>query len=146
MDDFRQAEKAKGMNTILYDDPYNYKIGEKEIVTQLNQQLAINKDYKLPEGYKASSEKQYHFQYNLPSSLTSQINEPYQMASQILNELIHTHFNFNLNEYSIQQNTIYHALPFNPKKKVVALYANDDKYQNNYQKQNNPNNNSQDKN
>jgi hypothetical protein len=46
---FKEADKAQGLSTILYDDPETTIMAESDVLKELNQRLRNNPDYVLPE-------------------------------------------------------------------------------------------------
>ena len=54
---FKEADKARGLTTILYDDPETTIMAESDVLKELNQRLRDNPDYVLPEVFLFEKEE-----------------------------------------------------------------------------------------
>jgi len=52
INDFRDSERKKGINTVLYDDPHSTTMADKDLLKEFNEKLKKDPEYNLPDGFK----------------------------------------------------------------------------------------------
>jgi len=95
---FRDAEKRKGMNTILYDDPEATTLASPMVLKELNARLKEDPTYVLPDGFVKCEQKDLIFKYDLPQTLEKYVDEKFIICYYILDYITLKALNFHLIE------------------------------------------------
>ena len=111
INDFRDSEKKRGVNTVLYDDPHSTTMADRELLKEFNEKLKKDPDYNLPDGFKVIQQKEFEIEYKQPASLLAQIDDKYQVVYELINDLLKEKINVDINEYQIKKSTIHIAQP-----------------------------------
>lgn len=106
---FEDAARSKGQSTLLYEDPDATSFGDKKILEELNRRIAVNPNYSLPEGYTKIVEKDFNYEYTLPSYYN--ITEAERVSVYILDSLCDKLFDFHFIEPMVKYEEIVKVRP-----------------------------------
>jgi len=98
LEDWREATRSRGQNTILYEDPDATGAGDMELCLELNKRLQEDPTYPIPEGYSKGVEKIPIYTYRIPDSLVSVLPESQVVSAESLDEIINELFGFHFIE------------------------------------------------
>lgn len=82
---FRNAAFRAGMDTTLYDEPF-LTAGDKDILRELNRNLALDPDAQLPTGYRTRIENDILYEYIVPEELC--MPQAYCAALEVLDGVL----------------------------------------------------------
>jgi hypothetical protein len=63
---FEDATRARGQSTVLYEDPDATSVADGKLIKALNEKLAKDPNYPIPEGYVKQLEKTPIYDYIIP--------------------------------------------------------------------------------
>ncbi|CAD8090140.1 unnamed protein product [Paramecium sonneborni] len=102
----RNVTASKGQSTGLFDDPESQYFMENDIIKEFNQQLLIDPNYELPQGYKKVTTFEIQIFYEIPL-LEDNVKIPYQ----ILNDLLKDALGINIIEPISKKVIVFKAKP-----------------------------------
>ena len=68
MNQFRNATAERGDKTAVYDHP-DPGAGDLAVIKSLNEELAVDKEAQMPEGYKKIIDKELDIEYKIPENV-----------------------------------------------------------------------------
>jgi hypothetical protein len=63
---FEEATRARGHSTVLYEDPDATSVADAKLIKALNEKLAKDPNYPVPEGFMKQLEKTPVYDYVIP--------------------------------------------------------------------------------
>lgn len=63
---FEDATRARGYSTVLYEDPDATSVADTKLIKALNEKLAKDPNYPVPEGFMKQLEKTPVYDYVIP--------------------------------------------------------------------------------
>lgn len=63
---FEDATRARGHSTVLYEDPDATSVADAKLIKALNEKLAKDPNYPIPEGFMKQLEKTPVYDYVIP--------------------------------------------------------------------------------
>ncbi len=85
---FEDATRARGYSTVLYEDPDATSVADAKLIKALNDKLAKDPNYPIPEGYSKQLEKTPIYDYVIPAQFKAKIKESKVIALEILDSLL----------------------------------------------------------
>lgn len=85
---FEDATRARGYSTVLYEDPDATSVSDAKLIKALNDKLAKDPNYPIPEGYMKQLEKTPVYDYVIPAQFKAKIKESKVVALEILDSLL----------------------------------------------------------
>lgn len=106
---FRNAAKARGESTLLYEDPDITFVIDKDVLRELNYKVLENPNYPLPDGYFKVQEKEMKLYYELPEYY--EITEGEKLCIELLDDVILNIFGFHFLEPIARFETVTKVKP-----------------------------------
>ena len=85
---FEDATRARGYSTVLYEDPDATSVADAKLIKALNEKLAKDPNYPVPEGFMKQLEKTPVYEYVIPPQFKSKIKESKAVALEILDSIL----------------------------------------------------------
>jgi len=106
---FEKAVRSKGLNTILYEDPDATGLGDRQLIKALNEKIAQDPSYPIPEGFYKQIEKTPIYEYKIPPLMYSvdeegnivdggMLSEAQVVSTEVFNEFLFELFGFHILE------------------------------------------------
>ena len=106
---FRNAAKARGESTLLYEDPDITFVIDKDVLRELNYKVLENPNYPLPDGYFKVQDKEMKLYYELPEYY--EITEGEKIWIELLDDVILNIFGFHFLEPIARFETVTKVKP-----------------------------------
>ncbi len=87
-----QATRSRGNSTLLFEDPDASGMGDQQLIKALNERLADDPDYPIPEGYFKQVERMPIYDYRVPDNAKDQISEDQVVCIEVMDELLNEIF------------------------------------------------------
>lgn len=98
---FEKAIRSRGQSTVLFEDPDITSIGDRDLIKALNEKLANDPTYPIPEGYFKQTERIPLYSYVLPESVREQLPESKSDSIEILDEILNSLFGIHFLEPTV---------------------------------------------
>jgi hypothetical protein len=83
---------------VLFEDPDITSIGDKALIKALNEKLANDPNYLIPEGYHKQTERIANYTFLLPETIREQLPESKCDSIEVLDDIINSIFGFHFLE------------------------------------------------
>lgn len=81
---FEEATRARGYSTVLYEDPDATSVADGKLIKALNEKLAQQPSYPIPEGFVKQLEKTPVYEYRVPEMVRGKAKESKVVALEVL--------------------------------------------------------------
>ena len=95
---FEDATRSRGNSTVLYDDPDATSAADAGLVKALNEKLAKDPNYPIPEGFVKQLEKTPVLDYRIPADVAKQLKPSKVAAVETLDHILNEAFGIHLLE------------------------------------------------
>ena len=84
---FKEHARTNKIDEKLFDEPDNYRPDKVEEIKAINENLAENPDYILPEGYKKVTIKKFVFDYQVKVDESIGVSEYHQDVLEVIDQI-----------------------------------------------------------